>query len=184
MDSVVYITNDIEVSVDGARELDVDIEALDADIGVDISGVTFTTGGIPPGGDTGDVLVKSSPRDYHAEWMSLRAAGYNHIYYDTTANWNAQAGMISEEGAIYIYSDYSTDIHGNPIPCMKIGDGLAYLIDLPFSSQDLTEALFNHINDSTLHITQQERQFWSNKVTSVVDDTDPENLILTKAMII
>jgi len=168
MDNVVYITND----------LDVDIEDSDVEVGVDISGVTFSQGGMPAGGDIGDIIVKTSQRDYYAEWMSLREAGLTHIYYDTTANWNSQVTMVSEMGAIYIYSDYITSDTG-VIPAVKIGDGSAFLIDLPFTSSDYIDKLYDHINNNNIHTSSVEKNYWNNKVAPIIDSNDAENLILT-----
>ena len=172
MGDTTYIHDDVHVRIDEPEP-----------IRVTIDDATLAYGNLPRGGDTGDILVKTSPRDYHAEWMSMREAGYNHIYYDTTANWNAQSGLVSEEGAIYIYSDYFHDDQGNPIPGIRIGDGRAYLIDLPVASEDFADKLYEHITNSVVHVSAYDRSFWNNKVTSALDSSDPENLILTKDFI-
>ena len=116
--------------------------------------------------------------------ISLPELGLRAIYYDTTANWNAQRSLISEEGAIYIYSDYSSYDDGNgnitPLAGIKIGDGNAYLIDMPFVTDGLTATLLNHINNHDVHITPQERAFWNNKVSSYMDLESSETLILSK----
>ncbi len=171
MGDTTYIHDDVYVRIDEPEP-----------IRVTIDDATLAYGNLPRGGNAGDILIKTDPRDYYAEWMSLRQAGLTHIYYDTTANWNAQSLMISEEGAIYIYSDYSVGSQGF-IPGVKIGDGSAYLIDLPFTSSDYIDRLYEHINNRQIHILPEERQFWNNKVTSALDSSDPENLILTKDFI-
>lgn len=116
--------------------------------------------------------------------ISLPELGLRAIYYDTTANWNAQGSLIAEEGTIYIYSDYSSydDGNGNIVPLagIKIGDGSAYLIDMPFVTDGLTATLLNHINNHDVHITPQERAFWNNKVSSYIDPESTETLILSK----
>ena len=81
----------------------------------------------------------------------------------TTTEWNAQPNYIPNYGDIIIYTDK---------PGIKIGDGLAYCIDLPFINSD-------HINDITIHVTSEEKQKWNNKITCgniVLDET----LILTR----
>lgn len=68
-----------------------------------------------------------------------------------------------------MYTDYRLDEEGNAVPGIKIGDGNAYLIDAPFMDTDIID----HINNHTIHITEEERQFWNNKVRcfeSVVDE--------------
>ncbi len=101
------------------------------------------------------------------------------IFYDTTANWNAHPELVSVAGYIYVYSDYQTDGDDN-IPGIKVGDGNAYLIDLPF-----TDSLYKeHIEDTVSHITSAERTAWNNKITCYISPTDPTNLIFTKDNII
>lgn len=86
------------------------------------------------------------------------------VYYGTTAYWSAQTTLVSILGAIYIYSDYSTDGQGNDIPNIKVGDGLAYVVDLPFMNKDITE---------------QQKAIWDNKVRCYLDTNNSENLIFT-----
>lgn len=93
----------------------------------------------------------------------------------TTSEWNSTPGLVSEKNHIYVYTDHQTktDEEGNiiNIPGIKVGDGLAYLIDLPF-----TDTLYaEHILNKTIHIDQQERETWNNKVSVM---TRGEELIL------
>lgn len=116
--------------------------------------------------------------------LSLPDLGLRAIYYDTTAHWNQQPSLIAEEGTIYIYSDYTSydDGAGNvtPLAGIKIGDGNAYLIDMPFVTDALTATVLNHISNHDVHITPQERLFWNNKVSSYLDQEDSETLVLSK----
>lgn len=105
---------------------------------------------------------------------TIKRLSVTHI--DTTANWNAQRTLIGQEGHIYVYSDHDT-VDGQNIPGIKIGDGLGYLIDAPFVDSN-TSTVLNHINNTTVHITQEEREFWNNKVRCYSDD-DPEHVIFT-----
>ena len=101
------------------------------------------------------------------------------IYYNTTAGWAAQITRVSEEGAIYVYSDNSTiekDGETINVPAIKIGDGLAYVVDLPFS-QD--QSIIDHINNDEIHITTTDREFWNNKCSVDATDISNERLILT-----
>ena len=77
----------------------------------------------------------------------------------TTAEWQGLTSLVSKKGGIYIWSDYKTE-NGVNIPAIKIGDGLAYVVDLPFA---------------TLAITQTQINNWNNKVSARVSG---ENLIL------
>ena len=116
--------------------------------------------------------------------LSARDLGLGNVYYDTTANWNQQLGLIAEEAALYIYSDYSyiEDEQGNitPIAGMKIGDGSSCLIDMPFISEAMSTALIEHMTDTASHTTQAEKDFWNNKVSCFLDGEDLENLIISK----
>lgn len=98
------------------------------------------------------------------------------VLYADTATWNSQAQLVSQQGYIYIYSDYKQDSSGNNIPGIKVGDGNAYLIDLPFSTKLIDE----HIADAVIHITQAERDFWNNKVTCYIDENNITRLIFSK----
>ena len=98
---------------------------------------------------------------------------------DTTENWNKQASLISDLNTIYVYVDHQTktDEEGKEvwIPGIKIGDGKAYLIDLPFSD----ELMIAHINDLGIHVTPEEKEFWNNKVRTYMDTVEGEQLVFT-----
>ena len=79
---------------------------------------------------------------------------------DTTANWNAAKGFVPMAGEIIVYTDYGTfqkEVNGRIktilIPGIKIGDGGAYVQDLPFVDEDLRDTLMDHINNMDLHVT-------------------------------
>lgn len=105
-------------------------------------------------------------------------AGAAKILKNTTANWNAQLTLISDANTIYLYTDHETVEEGGQtkyIPGVKFGDGLAYLIDLPF----VDAVIVNHMNNDTIHVTQEEKNFWNNKNRAFISNEDEENLILT-----
>ena len=116
--------------------------------------------------------------------LNARDLGLGSVYYDTTANWNMQSSLIAEEGTIYVYSDYYhiDDGEGNMVPVagIKIGDGNAYLIDMPFVTDALTSSILTHVSNTQVHVTPQEKAFWNNKVSSFLDGEDAENLIISK----
>lgn len=100
----------------------------------------------------------------------------NRVFSNTTAGWNAQTTLKAKEGAIYIYTDYRHNDDNEPIAAFKIGDGTSYLIDMPFTD----ELVWDHINDTDIHITAAERIFWNNKVRCYIDTVeDGEDLIFT-----
>ena len=83
---------------------------------------------------------------------------------NTTEAWNSNPQLMSVKDIIYVYTDHSI-INGHPIPAIKVGDGLAYLIDLPFVS-------------SGTEVTPEQIAAWDNKVAAIIDPNDPETLIL------
>lgn len=110
--------------------------------------------------------------------------GLGSVYYDTTANWNAQSQLIAEAGTVYIYSDYDyvEDASGNrtPIAGIRIGDGTSYLIDMPFVSDKTTQMIVSHVSNSDIHVTTEEKQFWNNKVSAYLSGDAQETLVLSK----
>lgn len=109
---------------------------------------------------------------------------YNPVYYDTKENWDAQVDLIAQHKAIYIYSNYTyiedQDNNRYPVPAIKIGDGTSYLIDMPFVDEGTLRMLIEHINNTNIHVSSEDRIFWNNKVSSFIDDEDDEMLILSK----
>lgn len=100
---------------------------------------------------------------------------------DTTANWNAARGMIPLEGEIIVYNDYkqiTKEIDGInqtiQIPGIKIGDGMAYVQDLPFVDQELRDKIMDHINNPDIHVSLREKLFWNNKL-NVNDNSEVVN---------
>lgn len=86
--------------------------------------------------------------------LSLKDLGLRAIYYHTIEEWNSQPQLISEEGAIYIYSNYETITEGEivkAVPGIKIGDGLTQVAKLPF----ITSKVISMIEDipNQLNIT-------------------------------
>lgn len=86
------------------------------------------------------------------------------IVSNTTAGWNSQPSLISEKDRIYVYTDYQM-VDDQPVPGLKVGDGNAYLIDIPFIS----------FGD----VTPEERAIWNNKVSAAMSTEDAENLIFS-----
>lgn len=104
------------------------------------------------------------------------------IHYGTTEYWNSQPELVGKKSHIYVYSDFGeTEIDGQvvAVPNIKIGDGNAFLIDNPFITASVEELLKMHIDDSSVHISADERDFWNNKVRAYIDPENPEILILT-----
>lgn len=75
----------------------------------------------------------------------------------TSAEWAELTTLVSVRGEVYVYSDYQTDEHGNDIPGVKMGDGLAYVVDLPF------------VAGTDYRISQEDIENWNNKVAVRLD---------------
>lgn len=113
------------------------------------------------------LVVVANPDDaaeYELKKIQIGNAFYNVdiVHINTENYWNSNPSLIAKEGHVYVYTDHST-YNNQAIPAVKIGDGLAYLIDLPFIDASVTR-LMEHINNTQIHITQAEREFWNNKV--------------------
>ncbi len=105
-------------------------------------------------------------------WLIVGDITGKNIMIGTTAEWEAHNNYIAPDGTIIIYTDRGTYVDANEntivVPGIKISDGAAYAIDLPFVGDDVAAAirneLNNHINDNIRHITSAERTFWNNKL--------------------
>lgn len=82
---------------------------------------------------------------------------------------------VSEDGAMYVYSDYK--IYGSKnVPGMKLGDGETLISELPF----LDVIYANHIIDTIVHVTSSEKEFWNNKVTCFIDPLAADRMVFSK----
>ena len=110
--------------------------------------------------------------------------GSANIVIDTTAHWAEKTQYIPAKGTIVIYSDRSV-IDGINYAGLKAGDGLAYLVDLPYIGDDVAirimAAINNHIQNTDIHVTAAEKAYWNNKLDS---ELDGETLILSPAAFI
>lgn len=90
------------------------------------------------------------------------------IKYDTVEGWSNNREYIPLKGELIIYTDYDKQ-DGVEYPAIKVGDGLAYAVDLPFVGDETRDLYLTHINDTVVHITQDEREFWNNKVRCYIN---------------
>ena len=129
---------------------------------------------------TMNVKISSGTYSYQGEtWYYCTAGGGGstptdmtgveyipHLHEDWTENIPTTVGRIF---------DLVAPESGQNIPGIKVGDGNAYLIDMPF-----TDCLYKqHIEDTVSHITAAERTAWNNKVRCYMDTLDEERLIFT-----
>lgn len=104
------------------------------------------------------------------------------IHYGTTAYWNSQSTLIGENNHIYVYTDYTTITSNGEtknVPNIKIGDGNAYLIDNPFITTSVEQLINLHINDTTQHITAEERTIWNDKIRCYLSENNNETIVFT-----
>ncbi len=106
---------------------------------------------------------------------TLEELGIERFLYGTTEYWNSFPTLIGAAKTVYVYTDYEQDDQGNNIPGIKLGDGLGYLIDAPFT----TDGMYDHIRNQVRHITAEERQFWNDKVRVYIDAENEERLVFT-----
>lgn len=99
-------------------------------------------------------------------------SGKKEVVSNTTEGWNSQITLISQKDVIYVYTDYKV-VDEKQVPNIKIGDGNAYLIDLPFAIPNMPD----------IEITQEQINYWNNKVAVMLDILDPENVIFYTDMI-
>ena len=90
----------------------------------------------------------------------------------TCQYWDDQRRLISRKNVFYLYTDYKKRVDPQTgeityTPGLKIGDGNAYLIDIPF------------IGGYGLELTQEMVEFWNNKWRGFIDLNNTENLIFT-----
>ncbi len=97
------------------------------------------------------------------------------VLYNTSEYWNSHPQLMSKRGYVYVYSDYKRDKQNRDIAGIKVGDGLAYLIDMPF----IDELYLEHIEDENIHITSEERNAWNEKVRCYIDPNNENKLIFT-----
>ena len=120
-------------------------------------------------------LEDDSTRLATTEFVQALLADTGKVYYDTTENWATQTTLVSEKGSIYVWSDYRKNDENIDTPGIKIGDGLAYVLDLPFIDEDFVK----HIQDSDIHVTLADKAFWGDKVRCFIDASENETLVFT-----
>lgn len=105
------------------------------------------------------------------------------IYKGTKEYWDSKPGLVAENNALYIYTDYQEIDNGDGtftiVPAIKIGDGTSALIDMPFADP-VNPIVMNHIQDNTIHVTAEEKEFWNNKWAGYIDPNNVNGLIFTK----
>lgn len=94
------------------------------------------------------------------------------IRYGSKEHWQSQMSEIPAAGEIIIYTNKDTildeDENEIPVPGIKVGDGMAYLADLPFLGDEVLESIIarlsSHENNTDIHTSLAEKTFWNNKL--------------------
>lgn len=105
----------------------------------------------------------------------IKQKGLESIQVNTTAYWNEQITYVPPRGQLIVYTDGNV-IDDISYPKFKVGDGSAYVVDLPFSEGEYETMLQNHLANQTIHLTTTDREKLQN---SVVLTLDSENLIFS-----
>ena len=178
---IVAVDGGVEPSVQGEESIHGRITTRQ-NVGGSLNGTSALSGDI--NGDVKNRLLKdyniliNKPQIEGVELKgnkTLEDLGITRILYNTTENWNSQPSLMTREKTIYIYWDHQQDSEGNEVPGIKIGTGREYLIDAPFIDAVYTE----HILNTIVHITQEEREFWNNKIRCYIDENNNEMLVFT-----
>lgn len=103
----------------------------------------------------------------------IKQKGLDSIKVNTTAAWTLQTDYVPPIGQLVIYIDGNV-VDGKNYPKFKVGDGNAYVVDLPFTEGEFEATLTDHINNATLHFSEADREKLAN---SVILSLDGENLI-------
>ena len=119
-------------------------------------------------------------------WRKIKNINTNKFTYysKTKEEWNSDITFLSEKNVLYIYSNFKIFSKNGQeeiyLPGLKIGDGKSYLIDLPFLNDfdnNIEKVLLDHISNNSIHISDQQRSFWNNKLNYELQD---ETLILNR----
>lgn len=100
--------------------------------------------------------------------------------HNTTSYWNQHHDFVPAAGEIIVYDDGASTIEGGTIPQIKIGDGSAYISDLPFINAHIVSTLSEHISNQSIHTSLEEKEFWNDKVTCYLDTIDTETIVFMK----
>lgn len=92
----------------------------------------------------------------------------------TTAYFNSEdvKTTVPPKGQLVIFSDLyeRTNSEGTTITSagIKVGDGIKTIEQLPF----IDWFYWDHINDTNIHVTEEQKTFWNNKITCEVSEVD------------
>ena len=170
------VTVDAKGHVTSASEHTVTIPAETSSIGsVSVDGTTISSS------SAGDTISLTSGANItltpDATNKTISIASASNIISGTTEYWQTHGNVISTKDVLYVYTDWKKNSDNEDIAGIKVGDGLAYISDLPFTDQLWAE----HVLDSLIHVSTNDRYNWNNKVTCYIHPADVENLVFSKS---
>lgn len=125
--------------------------------------------------DTGKIYIDAIVNGSLKRTLINPDPNSGNILSNTKEGWDAQPSLVTEKNTIYVYTDYYQDQDGTLLPGLKIGDGNAYLIDTPF----IDSKMMDHIYNTSIHITEEQRRFWNNKVRCQDSEIQNQTIIFT-----
>lgn len=136
------------------------------------------------------ILINAKIADYSARTLAdvngdqidttyLKVDDYSGIVAHTTEEWQQTYNTyVTKSKEIIVYTDYSS-IDGKPIAGIKMGDGTTCAVDLPFITDRIEQMITDHINNTDIHVTPEEKTFWNNKVRCYYGTADDGTLVFT-----
>ena len=96
---------------------------------------------------------------------NLTANALRIVSENTSAGWTENPLYTPKVGEICLYTDLSM---------IKIGDGMAPVVDLPFiagqGTEEIMETLMRHTDDPDIHVSAQERARWDAKLNYTINN--------------
>lgn len=133
---------------------------------------------------------------YQLPYVRFPANDPAEIMVNTKAGWAEQPGFKPAKGQIVIWSDkaqiHKYVVEGDEladeglidVPGIKIGDGNAFNLDLPYVGDDIEQKIDQHIKDVQAHVSEQDRKSWNHKITIGNLDTPSDDGVEGETLII
>ena len=129
------------------------------------SKINLTTVPSSPGARNYDYLSNKPQINGVTLAGNLTAKALGIVSENTSAGWAENPLYTPRAGEICLYTDLSK---------IKIGDGMAPIVDLPFivgqGTDEVMEALMSHTDDSEIHVGTEDRTRWDAKLNYTVND--------------
>ncbi len=114
---------------------------------------------------------------YLIDMPFVTSGSAGNVIVKSSDEWAETPELVSDKGTIYVYMD--KDESGNITEVkFKIGDGVAFVVDVPFVSPSKNE-FDSHINNTDVHVTPAEKEAWNNKWRGYLSTAEGENLVFT-----